>query len=287
MVIVANASCSVFSAYYGRAEKSSPFLFTAVATFVSCIFFFCYNKLRFVFDLYTLLMSCLFGVAYLTATVSNIIAMKRGSVGITSLIVSFSLLLPTLFGIVFWKEETSFAFYIGLLLLICATVLTNMKKAQTDGESEQKKSGKMDILWVVFVFLAFVANGACSIVQTYHQKTGGADYKSEFMIMALCIVCIVNLLVSLIMLKANIKDYIKPAGILGASFGVCNALVNLGVMLLASSGVINQSVYFPMISIGSIIIVFTASLLLFKEKFSPVQYLGIIIGIIAIIFLQI
>ncbi len=284
MIVLLNAGASVFSAIYGKQSKANPFLFGTFSAFVACLFFLCYNKFQFVFDPYTLLMSCFFALAYLTCTIANIYAMKRGSVALTSLFSSFSLLLPTLFGILYWHEEAKLTFYIGLLLVCVAIILSNMKKEEKTPNNE-KRSG-LDSLWILLVSVVFFSNGSCSIIQTFHQKTGGTPFKAEFMIMALIIVFITNLVISLIMLKKEIGGYVKPSVLWGGLYGICNAGVNLGVMLLASGGEINQSVFFPVISIGTIALVLVASILFFKEKFRPIQYIGVGIGILSVVLLQ-
>lgn len=285
MIVLLSASSSVFSAIYGKQSKANPFLFGTFSAFVACLFFLCYNKFQFVFDPYTLLLSCLFAFAYLACTIANIYAMMRGSVALTSLFSSFSLLLPTLFGILYWHEEAKPTFYIGLLLFCVAIVLSNNTKKEETAPGDAK-SGGIDLLWLLLATVVFFSNGSCSIIQTFHQKTGGIPFKAEFMIMALIIVFITNLILSLLMLRKEIGSYVKPSALWGGLYGVCNAGINLGVMLLASGGEINQSVFFPVISIGTIALVLVTSIVFFKEKLRPIQYIGVGIGIISIVLLQ-
>jgi multidrug transporter EmrE-like cation transporter len=46
------------------------------------------------------------------------------------------------------------------------------------------------------------------------------------------------------------------------------------------------SVMFPVISAGGIVISFIISLVLYKEKFSIMQYIGLILGITSIVLLN-
>ncbi len=279
-IVLASTFGSISKAAYCRKGINSPFLFTAFGALFSGLFFIIYNKFQFNPDKHTVIMAIMFSVCYLVCDVSVLLAMERGSISITSMFSSFSLLLPTLFGIVYWNEAAKPLFWIGLLLFCVSIVLVNINTAKN------KESNKINLLWMVFVAAAFFANGCCSIFQTYHQKTGGADFKAEFMIIAMAFVFIANMIISLFVLKGKIVTYSKRAAFWSLLYGVLNAGVNLGVMELSSGGMINQSIFFPVISAGSLVSVTLASLLIFREKLRAVQYAGMAAGIVAIVLLQ-
>ncbi len=280
-IVLANTFGSLSKAAYCRKGASSPFLFTAFGALFSGLFFLCYNKFQFNLDKHTVIMAILFSVCYLVCDVTALLAMERGSISITSMFGFFSLLLPTLFGIVYWNEAAKPLFWIGILLFCISIVLVNINI------TENKEKNKLNFLWIALVAITFFANGGCSIFQTYHQKTGGAPFKAEFMIIALAFVFISNTVISLFTLKKDIVTYSKRASFWSLLYGLLNAGVNLGVMELSSSGMINQSIFFPVISVGSLIFVTVASLVFFKEKLSGIQYAGIAVGIVSIVLLQI
>ncbi len=279
-IVFASTFGSLSKAAYCRKGENSPFLFTAFGALFSGLFFLCYNKFQFNPDKHTVIMAIMFSVCYLVCDVCVLLAMKRGSISITSMFSSFSLLLPTLFGIVYWKEAVKPLFWIGLLLFCISIVLVNLNIA------EGKEKRKSDFLWIALVTITFFANGSCSIFQTYHQRTGGADFKAEFMIIALAFVFITNIFISLFVLKGKIVTYSKRASFWSLLYGLLNAGVNLGVMELSSGKMINQSIFFPVISAGSLVLVTLASLVFFKEKLGKLQYAGVGIGIVSIALLQ-
>ncbi len=280
-VVLANTFGSISKAAYCRKGKNSPFLFTALGALVSGLFFFCYNKFQFNLDKHTVIISIVFSLCYLVCDVATLLALERGSISITSMFSFFSLLLPTVFGIVYWKETAKPLFWIGLLLFCVSIVLVNINM------SESKENNKINFLWIILVAVTFFTNGGCSIFQTYHQKTGGADFKAEFMIIAMAFVFISNIILSLFTLKEKIVTYSNRAAFWGLLYGLLNAGVNLGIMELSSSGIINQSVFFPVVSVGSLVLVTLASLLFFNEKLNKIQYVGIAVGIASIAMLQI
>ncbi len=284
LVVLANASSLIVRAFPSARGKCNAFLFTSVAALAAAVFFFCYNGFGFSFDTYTMCMALLFAAAYLTCGISSVCALKHGSVAITSMISSLSLMLPTVFGVVYWKEPVTPAFVLGIVLFCVSVVLVNIKGKKSGAQ----KGGYVSVkpIWLVFVFLVFVSNGTCSIIQTYHQKTGGTPYKAELMIMALLVVFAVNAVISVVMLKKELVPHLKAITPYGVGYGILNGCVNLGVMLLASNGVVGQSVYFPIVSVGTLVLVFAASLAIFRERFRPVQYVGVLCGVVTIVLLQ-
>ncbi len=301
-VVILCAGASLTSAAYGKRERCNGYLFTAGTALVSCFFFFAYNRFRFQFDPYTVKISLLFAAAYLTCTIASVYAYRRGSVAITSMISAFSLLLPAIFNIVYWKESAGWGFLPGILCFLISIVLVNlpegllrkkeqMEQTEQKEQKEKRKLGKPDPIWLILVFFVFFANGMCSISQTFHQKAlteRSSEYmfQAEFMISALLTVFVVNLAVALCMLKKSLPSYLPNVLRFAPLYGVMNGVVNLGVMLLTASGKINSSVFFPIISVGSLIIVLIASLLLFRERLRLEQYIGVAAGIASIVFLQ-
>ena len=71
--------------------------------------------------------------------------------------------------------------------------------------------------------------------------------------------------------------------IIFATAGITFALNN--VINLYLSGVMNSAVFFPIVNGGGLTLATITSIFLFKEKLTPKQWIGIICGITAIIFL--
>ena len=89
------------------------------------------------------------------------LAIKVGSLSLTSLAISFSLLIPTVVGIVLYDEPLTAWFFIGLGLLLASLVLINTKGGEI----------KITFKWIIFVLLAFIGNGSCSAVQNGYAKS--------------------------------------------------------------------------------------------------------------------
>ena len=105
------------------------------------------------------------------------------------------------------------------------------------------------------------------------------------MILALAIVAVGLALLSLLTEREVMKSSFKKGWIQMITCGGFNGLCNLLVMLCSVS--MSASVMFPIISAGSIILTALISILFYKEKLTKMQYVGFVLGIIAIVLLNI
>lgn len=125
----------------------------------------------------------------------------------------------------------------------------------------------------------------CSVVQKMQQLAFNGAYKNEFMILALAIVVVVLTGFVIAKERKEIKTFAKVGWHLAAFCGVMNGIVNLFVMIL--SGRMPVSLMFPLISAGGIVITYLVSKFFYKEKLTQRQFIGFIIGIISVVFLNI
>lgn len=215
-----------------------------------------------------------FAASYAVALAAITIAIGCGSLSVTSLIFSFSLLIPTVYGILFLKEPIGAGFLPGLVLLTVSLFLVNQKSDHT----------KISLKWCISVFLAFVGNGMCSVIQKKQQMEFDGNYKGEFMIEALVMVAIILGIFAVLYERKNGKTYIKKGWALAILCGIMNGIVNLFVMILTAR--MPVSLMFPLISAGGIVVTYLASRTIYKENLTKSQLIGFLLGIGAIIFLN-
>ena len=220
--------------------------------------------------------ACFFAIPYGTAIVSTVLALRWGPLSLTALISSFSLMIPTFYGLIFLKDPVGFGLYPGLVLLGAALFLINKKGNETKGVS---------LKWLICVLLAFLGNGLCSVAQTMQQKRFCGQFKNEFMIIALIITAVIALTMALIKEHSLIKKQTVVTSALGVLCGGFNGAVNLMVMIL--SGRMQVSLMFPIISAGGIVVTYVISKVFYKEKLSRLQLVGFILGTVSVVLLNI
>lgn len=279
LLCVAVVCCSIQSIiskqYNVKVKNINSYLYCAMTTTVAMMFFLIASRGMLAFERGVLFYSILFAVCYSMATIGNLCAIACGPLGISSLLFQCSLVIPTLYGLVVLKERLSIFGYIGIVcLFVCLFMVNPIKK------DEEKKIG---MRWGLWVAVGFVGNGMCSAVQKMQQLKFDGAYKNEFMIVALLCSAAVMYLLGFKhgkKLKSEFCSGIKYA----VGQGAANGATNMLVMILTA--ILPTAVLFPAVLSGGIIITFAASVAVYKEKLSLMQYVGYFLGIAAVVLIN-
>lgn len=267
---------SVFKQQYNDRCKGGTFFFNCIVALVAMAVFVVFNR-DWNYSVALLPYSAGFATAYASASIFALLAIRYGSFGKTSLIISFSLLIPTLYGLLFLDEALNATKIVGLVLLVISLVLTNY----------EKDSSRVTVRWVIFVILAFVGNGMCSTVQKMEQVAfpDGVG-KDLFMIVALAISATVMLICALTLPaeRAVIPNALKKGWLPALLGGIATGLTNYLATWLNPR--LPASVLFPVLSAGGIVLSFLYSTLFLKERFGVRQTAGFAIGVVSIVLLN-
>jgi len=269
---------SVFKKYNSQILSGSTISFNAVSSFAAMCFFVAtalVSGISFPADISLYLYSVGFAAAYGSACLMFYLALECGPFGLTSLIISYSLVLPTIYGLVWLDEPLTVLKTAGLVFLLISLWLVR----PNSGGKE-----KITSRWVIFTIIAFVGNGFCTIIQKSQQLAFDGMYKSEFMIAALIIVTAVFTVFAFIKERGTMKQFIRHGTVTSVLCGAANGLTNYLVMVITAT--VAASVFFPVISAGQIIFAFLCSFLLYKEKLSKPQVVGVIFGVAALVLLN-
>jgi drug/metabolite transporter (DMT)-like permease len=208
--------------------------------------------------------------------VMGFLAIKTGSLSLSALIMQYSLIVPAIYGILMLGEPPKITLFIGLLLLIVSLILVNL--------SGKEEHVRPTLKWAIIVGLSFIGNGACVTVQKVQQVDFNRQYISEFMIVSIAISVLILLCLTLIFDRKELAYNVKKGGLIAAGSGMCNGIANFLMLVLA--GILPASVMYPVVAAGGTITSSLAALLIYREKMSGRQLLGLGIGILAIIALN-
>lgn len=261
--------------YNLKTSNKCAFLYSGVSMAFAALFFLITSGGKLSFEMKLLPYCLAFALFFGMAVLFTFFAVREGSLSFTSLATSYSLIIPTLSGLVLYEESVSKFFYVGLVTLLVSLVLIN----------EYKDGKKFTFKWIVYVLLAFIGNGMCSTVQTYQQHVFDGKYKSELMIIALLTVSSVLVIISLCKERKDIKECISKGSVYMFLYGIKVALVNLLVMVLSRK--MNVSLMFPLISGGGLIVTSLISIFIYKEKLTVKQYIGLALGVCAVVLINI
>ena len=260
--------------YYTHKGCQGVFIFTATAAASACLFFILTSGFKLDFTKEVLPYSIGFGVSYCLAVVTSFLAVKIGSLSLTSLITSYSLIVPTFYGLIFLDEAASVTFFVGFAILLVSLFLINSKR---DGKT-------VSLPWMIVVLISFVGNGVCSTFQNVQQKKFDGMYKNELMIIALGGVALVLFTMALLKERRDVLPSLRGGAHAMVACGLANGTVNLMVMLLAVR--MNASLMFPIISGGGIVLSWSVSKFIYKEKLTKYQNAALVLGIIAVVLMN-
>ncbi len=211
-----------------------------------------------------------YGISLCISMHTGFKALSLGPMALTSIIVSFSLLIPFFYGILFLEEYITPTGVCGIILLLLSIVLINCKK-----------SGGISCKWAVYTLLTLLTNGICSVIQKYHQLKFPALYRNEFMVFALF--CVFSLLAASCAFTQK-GDNVFKVSISGLVAGGLNCAANYIVLYLSATE--NASVLFPIVSVANIAAAWAVGIVFFKEKLAALQTIGLIFGAVSIVLLK-
>ena len=264
---------------YNARRDSGVFLFSGMISFFAMCFFMAVNR-NWVWSSELIVPAVAFGLSYAAATVFVVLAIKCGSLAKTTLITSYSLMVPALAGLIVLREPLGVPMLVGMVLLVLSLWLTNYRKKSADAPKE-----KITLKWIVFVLLAFVGNGMCSTVQKLTPHFLGSDINQNlYMIAALGLSSVVLITASFCTGETNLKATLKIGAPLALLDGLFNGAVNYLAIYL--NQFIPASVMFPVLSAGEIILIVPYSLLVRREKFTAAQWVGFGVGVVSVVLLN-
>lgn len=244
--------------------------FNFIKFFGACLFFALISLGTFKFHIPTLFYAIFGGITLVLSTVFGHLALTKGPMAVTSLICSYNIVIPCIFGIAYLKESLTYLKAMGFILLIISMYLLSKR----DSERAYKKG------WIYCVIITFLCNGLSSIIQKLHQTNFKGQFLNEFIFFVLLSAFILLFVLTLFKReKPNVKNikFAVPSGIL---LGVANFLT------LFLSARVDASVLFPIVTIFTVIFVSLTSRFVFKDKLTLKQIFGIALGVISVIIIK-
>ena len=266
------------SAYTKRNGERGIFALTALIALAAFAVFFFAGGFSYTFAWRYVPYSVGFALSYASANLFASLAIREGSLSLTGLVTSYALLVPALYGMIFLHEPIGVWKIVGILLLAVSLFLINIEKKAGEGER------KITLRWAIFAFLAFLGNGFCSTTQKMEQAAFGGEGAVEFMLIALALVFVIFFTLSFIKERKDWKEALPRGCVFGLLCGLANGACNFLVVLLNPR--MPASVMYPLISAGGIVVTTLVSVLIFKERLSRSQWLGMAIGVTSIVFLN-
>ena len=279
--LMVNVTKKIYSGNYQR-KLSDGFLFSAFSFIVATIILLIFGVGE--TSRFTFVMGLLFGAVTTLQSITMILAFKIGPMAYTSVIINFSTLLTALSGVLWFDEKLYAPQMIGIALMLISFICS------ANGEPGQKKANAK---WLSLCIVSFLATGGIGIMQKLHQSSA---YKSE--LNSLLVIAFTSSSVFALALAAIFDRTSKLKGEDTKSvFLEKNKLLKLVIVIVLQgigvavnneinlylSGVMSSSVFFPTVNGGGLILTTLCSVIIFKERLSLKQWIGIAVGILSVV----
>lgn len=233
-----------------------------------CILIFGLLLLKDKVSVFTVLLGLLFGVVTALSNFYKMNALSNGPMHITLLVTTSSMIIPTMSGM-FFGETFSLAKLSIVFVLIVFIYLSVQKSDDT----------KINKKWFLFCLLAFLFQGTVGALQKIHQSS---IHKSE--VSGFLFISFICAIVFCILRNKGFDKTIslsKQTIFIGLICGGCTFGMNY--INLKLSGILPSQLFFPLVNGSAIVLSSIMSVILFKEKLSKRQTIGLVGGIISLI----
>jgi drug/metabolite transporter (DMT)-like permease len=274
-----NIGESVVVRNYAKRHGSGGFLMNAITALFAALFFLVTDKGGFYAPAGMLPLAainvCLFGAGFYFMYV----AFQCGPYGLTRLISGFSLLFTIFYGIIVLKEKTTALTYVGIVMIFAAMIFINYKKSTPT----EKENQPLSLKWFVSVMLTLVSNGFIGILTRMQQIRFDNACSNEFQFISIGGSFVLLAIIGVIVDRNKLGKVLKTGTLYGAAAGIFNGAKNFLTLIIYLY--LPLSVVSPTKTGLSIIATFVMALLVYKEKYTVLQYIGVALGGSAVILL--
>ena len=226
----------------------------------------------------TLIYGILYGVFKAGFQVSYTLALQRGPVSHTVLIVSFDTAITILFGVMYCGETITVLQIFGLICMFLSLLLAV--------DFGQVKMRTFNIAWFVLTLAAMASSGTANIVMKMHKfELPEAD--ASLLAVSYLSSTVILFLYYLFRRKTQKQQRTVPLGPKAISMMLAVSVI-LGVyyvLYMKGVGTIPTAVFFPIIHLGPTILISLFSIFVLKDKVTRQQLLSLLFGIITTLLL--
>lgn len=221
-----------------------------------------------------IIIGVLFIVMFFVIGYSSIVS----GMSLTTLASKMSVVIPILFSILYFGENVTEIKIFGLILAVVGLVLAVFKKQKGGGLSKQ--------FWIPIIL--FVGMGCVDSLVKYAQETYVNDDISSVFTALLFFVSFLVGLITMLFKPSGFKAFRNPKVLLlGTGLGIVNYGSIYFLIRALNSKVFDSSVIFGINNIGIISLSAIIGYVFFKERLTKMNWIGLMICIVAILVLYI
>lgn len=230
-----------------------------------------------VFEQSWIFMALSLGVIFISSLFAIAETTAKSGISVAQVANRMAVVVPISIAILFYGDNLTLAKVIGIVLAIAAVYLVSHK--ENSGRSTQK-------FWWLFPLIIFVCSGIVDSSMNYAQRyllsENDFDAFLSTTFATAFIFGFIVLLYQLIIKKEKFQVQAIPAGII---LGTINFATMYFIVSALKSNVLEPSVLFPVNNLSILTISTLVSVIVFKEKLSSKNWLGMGLSLLAILIL--
>jgi len=208
----------------------------------------------------------------------NIVGFTTQQLGVSvaSVANKLSLVIPFIFSVFLYKEAVTVLKLAGIILALIAVYLTVKPENNPDGEKANK--------WLLGLpLLLFAGSGLLDTLIKYtEQRFLDGSNNNDFLVTAFTSAATIGLIILIILVVAGKQKFDYKAMLAGAAIGFPNYFSIWCLMVVLKQYAGNSSAVIPINNMGIVLFSALAAWLLFKERLSIINWLGIGLSVCAI-----
>ncbi len=207
--------------------------------------------------------------------VFNVFALSAQKVGvaITAVTSKMSVVIPVSIGIIFYQDKVNLWIIIGIIMSLLAFYLTFKKKT----------SEKIDKKYFILPLLLFIGNGSNDSLLKHAQKLYIGNETELFLSTAFLFSFIIGLFILLfdiIKLQRELKWKHLIAGVILGALNYASTY-----FFIRGLSFFQSAVFFPVFNVSIVVIAALVGYLIFSEKLSKTNWIGILMALFAILMI--
>ena len=208
---------------------------------------------------------------------------QSSGITITSLSSKLSVVLPTLAGVLIFHEKLNWEISIGIVLALVALVLVVVGE-NTAGDGNKESSNIRRINWLLPVLIFFGTGNGDILMKLNEQRNASDDmgFMIAFIYMIAMLFGIILVIHDLLKGKSKWQNKSIPGGVI---LGVINFFSTY--CIFHAMRCFDNVMLFPIYNIGVVSLTALIGWLVFKEKLTWKNYLGLAIALIAVVLITV
>lgn len=220
---------------------------------------------------FTLGLGAITGLTYASGMYLNLTLMGKRGAAITSSMIQLSVLIPIAVSVFFYGETIGSLQLLGILLAVVSLPLLAAKPMQ---------KLEIDKAVIPMIIMTIIVVGFSQLSSKILVQSGFESQKNFFF---LSIFTSATLLVSPLAWK-NRDSIVRKDSLFGFGVGMFNVASNRFLLLALTT--LPGAIVFPVSSAGSLLLVTISAIILFKEKVSKVNLVGILLTLVAVVLIN-